>query len=84
MFVAKEFNPNVAIVDFDLPHLDGIKLTKGLVAILERVRVVMISGHAWFEAELGEEARKAGVQAFVTKPFILRDIEVAIQGTMSP
>ena len=84
MFVAKEFNPNVVIIDFDLPDLGGIELTRGLVAILERVRVVMTSGHAWLEDKLGEEARKAGVGTFIAKPFSVTDIEDAIQGTMSP
>ena len=79
LLLAKESRPDVALIDFVLPDLDGIELTKRLLAMLPTLKVVMTSGRDSSEAELGEKAREAGVQTFVAKPFTVNEIADAIR-----
>ena len=80
LFAAKENSPDVALVDFYFPDTDGIELTKQLRAVKPGLRVVMISARDAFGAAVAEEAREAGVEDFVAKPFSITDIERAIKG----
>lgn len=63
--------PDLFILDKGLPMIDGIAVSKFL-RINERTRhipIVMISGHP-----LQEKARRAGVDAFIQKPFTVETL----------
>src|SRR5262245_6834699 len=65
--IARELQVNVVVVDQNLPSLDGNKLA-GLfrkVTGLQNVRIVLVSGAD--EAVMATVARKANVDAFVSK-----------------
>ncbi len=72
---AKRFMPDVAIVDYQLPGLDGLQVIHALRANDEQVRIVMVTGHA--SVPLAIDAMKAGSFDLLTKPVslaILRNV----------
>lgn len=76
--LAKEFKPDLAILDVKMPELDGISAAE---QIIEFAPVLMLT--AFSQKELVERARDAGVMAYVVKPFSIGDLTPAIEIAMS-
>ena len=76
--LAKEFKPDLAILDVKMPELDGISAAQEIIEISP---VLMLS--AFSQKELVERARDAGVMAYVVKPFSINDLTPAIEIAMS-
>ncbi|CAN2238061.1 AmiR Response regulator with putative antiterminator output domain [actinobacterium SCGC AAA044-D11] len=76
--LAKEFKPDLAILDVKMPELDGISAAQ---EIIEIAPVLMLT--AFSQKELVERARDAGVMAYVVKPFGINDLTPAIEIAMS-
>lgn len=56
------------IVDWKMPGMDGVEVTKRIRSeVGSAVPVIILSGYDWSEIE--EEARWAGVDAFIAKPL---------------
>jgi len=69
--VEKNGQYNVYFVDWKLPGIDGVELTRSLkekIAAPGQVVMVMISGVEWDMIEA--EAKEAGVYKFVSKPIL--------------
>ena len=70
-------DPDVVLLDIDLPGRDGLSLCAELVARMPDVRVVIVSAstdHATFA-----RVRAAGAHAFVPKDFPLEDVMSAVR-----
>ncbi len=76
--LAKEFRPDLAILDVKMPELDGISAAQEIIEISP---VLMLT--AFSQKELVERARDAGVMAYVVKPFSINDLTPAIEIAMS-
>ena len=76
--LAKEFLPDLAILDVKMPELDGISAAE---QIIEIAPVLMLT--AFSQKELVERARDAGVMAYVVKPFNIDDLTPAIEIAIS-
>ena len=76
--LAKEFKPDLAILDVKMPELDGISAAQEIIEISP---VLMLT--AFSQKELVERARDAGVMAYVDKPFSINDLTPAIEIAMS-
>ena len=76
--LAKEFKPDLAILDVKMPVLDGISAAQEIIEISP---VLMLT--AFSQKELVERARDAGVMAYVVKPFSINDLTPAIEIAMS-
>jgi two-component system, response regulator PdtaR len=76
--LAKEFKPDLAILDVKMPELDGISAAQEIIEISP---VLMLT--AFSQKELIERARDAGVMAYVVKPFSIGDLTPAIEIAMS-
>src|SRR5215208_3302094 len=59
--------PDVVVLDVELPGRDGLALCRALKSDphLREIPVVMLTG----SPEIGDDARRAGADAFLTKPF---------------
>ncbi len=68
---AREHNPDLMILDIQLPKLDGYQVCKllKLDAVLSRIKVLMISGivQNWDKTE----ALLVGADGYLAKPFSL-------------
>ena len=76
--LAKEFKPDLAILDVKMPELDGISAAQEIIEISP---VLMLT--AFSQKDLVERARDAGVMAYVVKPFSINDLTPAIEIAMS-
>jgi DNA-binding NarL/FixJ family response regulator len=63
--VFKDVRPNVVIVDFQMPGINGIETARRLLEIAPAVPVVMFTQHA--SADLEKHARDAGIRSVVSK-----------------
>jgi response regulator NasT len=74
--MAREFNPDVVVMDVKMPKMDGISAAEIIAA--ERIAaVVMLT--AFSQRELVERASEAGAMAYVVKPFDASDVTPAIE-----
>lgn len=69
-------SPDVAVLDIKMPGLDGIAAARALTE--ERACAVVLLT-AFSQRELIEEARDAGVMAYIVKPFQRADLVPAIE-----
>jgi two-component system, cell cycle response regulator DivK len=71
---AIEQDPDIILMDLSLPVMDGWEATRRLKADRRtaRIPVVALTGHAL--AGISEGARRAGCDAFVTKPCLPEDL----------
>ena len=66
---AREVEPSIVFLDIDMPRLNGIETCRRLKSepVTADATIVMLTGDSEQEAEL--EARRAGADVFLTKPF---------------
>jgi two-component system chemotaxis response regulator CheY len=66
---ARDVQPSIVFLDIDMPRLNGIETCRRLKSepVTADATIVMLTGDAEQEAEL--EARRAGADLFLTKPF---------------
>jgi len=78
--LAEERDPDVGLLDIDLPGIDGVELTRRLKSTphLREIPLVAMTGGI-----RGEEAVKAGCCALLEKPFTSRQLKAAIGGILS-
>ena len=71
--------PDLILMDLSLPGMDGWEATRQLKADerTSHIPVVALTGHAL--AGASEGARKAGCDAFVTKPCLPDDLVVEVR-----
>jgi two-component system phosphate regulon response regulator PhoB len=73
---------DVIICDFMLPGISGIELIARVRANARSagVPIVMISGHSDYEIDAC--AKSAGANAFLNKPFSLKELQSTVQGLL--
>ncbi len=65
---ARREDYNLILVDWLMPEMDGIELTREIRKILgEDTTVIVLTAYDWYEVE--ERAIKAGVDTFMSKPL---------------
>jgi DNA-binding NarL/FixJ family response regulator len=63
--MVREMQPDAVVVDVELPGVDGIELTKALLAEFPHLTVITLSAHE--EPEMALRAMDAGAMAYVVK-----------------
>ncbi len=76
---AADAAPDIILMDLSLPVMDGWEATRRLKADVRTaaIPVVALTGHAL--AGISEGAKKAGCDAFVTKPCLPEDLVAEIR-----
>jgi len=72
----ERFKPDVLLLDFRLPDLDGVEVLKRLRALDTRVQVIMMTGEG--SVEVAVAAMKAGAHDYLTKPVVLKEIKLLL------
>jgi two-component system, response regulator PdtaR len=75
-----EHQPDLVILDIKMPGLDGIQAAREITA-RHRVAVVLLT--AFSQRDLIEEARDAGVAAYLVKPFQAKELLPAVADVLS-
>jgi two-component system, response regulator YesN len=65
--LAHQHRPNIALVDINMPFMDGLQLTERLKEELPETAIVLVTGHSEFE--YARRALKLGVEDYILKPF---------------
>jgi DNA-binding NarL/FixJ family response regulator len=63
--MAKEHMPDLIIMDFAMPYLDGLKASREISKAMPSVPIVLHTQH--YFGELVEQARKVGVKSVISK-----------------
>jgi two-component system, sensor histidine kinase len=74
ILTAKEFRPEIVLLDIGLPTLDGFEVAKRIRADSgsNRMRLIALSGY--HSQEYQRLGREAGFDAYLSKPVSLKDI----------
>jgi two-component system, response regulator PdtaR len=75
-----EHRPDLAILDIKMPGMDGLRAAR---AITSQYQVAVVLLTAFSQRDLIEEARDAGVAAYLVKPFQARELLPAVAGVLS-
>lgn len=74
--LAAEVAPDAAVIDIEMPLLDGVEATRLLHELIPGLPVIAISGHDYEERVL--EIRAAGAQDYVRKSRVDEDLVGAL------
>ncbi|UYN94241.1 MAG: response regulator [Enhydrobacter sp.] len=75
--LAQQLQPRVALLDYNLPDLNGVELATAIRGLLPDTAIIMMSGRIEGLAELTLE--KIGISVFVNKPVPLGPLRQAVQ-----
>ena len=70
------FRPDCALLDYNLPGMNGLQLMAALREREPDLPVVILTGHG--NVQLAVEAMKAGAQNYLAKPVALDEVRLAI------
>ena len=77
---AKFCKPDVAILDFSMPEINGLDAARDVLTNLPGTKVLILTVHD--NDELIEEMRRIGVHGYVLKSAPDRDLVIAIKATL--
>lgn len=73
----KRLKPDIVIVDYLMPHLDGAEVINDIVVTIPSIQFVMISQVS--DKEMIADAYKAGISFFISKPINKIEIESVLK-----
>ncbi|MFK5915485.1 MAG: response regulator transcription factor [Woeseiaceae bacterium] len=79
--LVKEHSPDVAILDINMPGLDGIKTTEILRRDYPQLKIIIVSMHS--DELFPQRLIKAGANAYLTKDTSIKEISFAISEVMN-
>ncbi|MCQ4347443.1 response regulator [Pseudomonas stutzeri] len=77
----REFAPDVLVLDYNLPDMDGFAVLDALRRAGCRCPCVLITGHPG--SRVSEEVRRRGIAHVLFKPFALADLAARVLGTQA-
>lgn len=77
---AKEFEPDILLVDICMPKLNGIEFLKELKKLSVEYRIIIISG--FNEFAYAKQAIELGVSQYLLKPIAEEELRNALEGVM--
>ncbi|WP_219837410.1 response regulator [Paenibacillus sp. R14(2021)] len=77
--VAKVTYPDLALVDINMPLMDGLKLSEAFKELYPDLAIVLVTGHGEFE--YARQALKLGVEDYILKPFDLDELFLTLMKT---
>lgn len=72
----EESQPDIAIVDINMPYMNGMELAAKVKESYPSIFVVVVTGHSEFE--YAHKALKIGVDDYILKPFDEEELLVAL------
>jgi DNA-binding NtrC family response regulator len=72
----ESFRPDVVVLDYNLPGMDGLAALRAIREVDARVKVIMLTGHG--SLRIAVEAMKATAFDYVSKPVVLSELRALI------
>jgi DNA-binding NtrC family response regulator len=77
----KQTRPEVVLLDFNLPGMDGLECIERIRAIDAQIKIVMMTGQG--SVDLAVSAMKAGAYDFLSKPLSMSKLKLMLDKAMS-
>jgi PAS domain S-box-containing protein len=68
---------DLVITDMTMPHMTGVELTRELLELDGRVRIILCTGFS--ELVTAEKALDMGIRAFIMKPLVMQELAEAVR-----
>ena len=78
--LAETLQPQVAVVDVEMPKMGGVEAARGIRSVSSDTRIVALSMYA--DAHYQERMRQAGASAYVLKNEAIDDLVASIQAVL--
>lgn len=72
----KKFKPDLVLLDFHLPDMNGLDILRQIKELEPAVKVILITGRG--SAQLAVDAMKAGAYDYLHKPLVLDELKLLI------
>jgi len=79
---AREFHPDLILIDIQMPGMDGLETSRRLREELPEIKIVIMSHND--ADKLLPDARKAGADGCVDKAHIVTDLPVVVENIWNP
>jgi DNA-binding response OmpR family regulator len=79
--LAKKDNPDILLLDLQVPDMDGLEVLKELKTINPSFKCVMLSGTA--DVQMAITAMKKGASDFIAKPFKIDEIKRVVNKVLA-
>jgi len=78
----RHYLPDVVILDYDMPEMNGLETIREIRAFSSDIRIMMFSAHTIKGARLTIEALTSGAEDFITKPGLTPGDLEAVQKSL--
>ena len=75
--MCKQLNPDILLLDLEMPGMDGFEVSRQLIASKSRVKIIMLTMHA--SEEYAFRLIKSGVSGFLAKDITAKELPEAIR-----
>lgn len=73
--------PDMVILDYRMPELDGMEVLKRIKTINDKVPVILVTAHGSTDAAV--EAMKLGAIDYISKPFDIEELKIKIKKALN-
>jgi two-component system response regulator YesN len=77
LHLCASFEPNLILLDINMPKMDGLSFAKLVKERLKNVKICMITGYDYFEYAV--QALRAGVDEYILKPVSRKDVDEVLR-----
>lgn len=74
------FKPDIVLLDFNLPGMNGMEALTRILAIDRKIKVIMITAHG--SIDIAVEAMHSGAYHFLTKPLSVNKLRIMLDKAM--
>ena len=78
--LAQELNPDVILMDVNMPGIGGVKCLRQIMSLSPEAKVIIISGY--LSNGRVEEAMTLGAKACLTKPFRFKELLTTVRNVL--
>ena len=76
IFLAQKLQPNIILLDIEMPKMNGIEATRHICKLLPDTKIIMLSSHN--DRQYITKALKAGAASYLLKDSFIGDLKQAI------
>ena len=73
----ERFKPDIVLLDFNLPDMNGLEVLTQLRTLDARIKVIMMTGES--NVQVAVSAMKAGAYDYLSKPLVLRELRILLE-----